>query len=62
MSILKNEHGTWRIERVTSSRGYRWNLYYHWEGKWWHVANQGRRKTCVELANTGYQLSTVKGG
>lgn len=59
-SILVNEHGTWRIERIVSERGYRWKLYhFRYNLEWVLVANQGRRKTCVELANAGYQVKEI---
>ena len=60
ISFYVNKHGSWKIERIVSARGYRWNLYFLFNDKWWHMANQGRRKTCIELADAGYQLQEIK--
>lgn len=59
INILINEYGTWQIERIVGSRGYRWNLWFWVESRkqWALVANQGRRKTCVELAEANYRGS-----
>ena len=61
--VFTNEYGTWQIERTKDSRGYlRYKLWF-WVavvGQWFLVANQGRRRTCVELANVGYRLEEVE--
>jgi hypothetical protein len=54
-SIYVNEHGTWGIKRIITERGYRWQLYLNQDGQWMLVANQGRRKTCIELADANYR-------
>lgn len=55
MSIYVNAYGTWRVKRILVPSGYRWDLYL-WRGDYWlHVANQGRRKTCIELADANYR-------
>lgn len=59
-SIFLNQYGTWRIERIVISTGYRWNLYLLHGGEYVHVANQGRRKTCLELADSGYRVAEVR--
>jgi uncharacterized protein YbdZ (MbtH family) len=50
----ENEHGFWRIER----EGDRYTLWLAKDGRWALVANQGRRKTCIELADANYRGGT----
>lgn len=51
---IVNEHGIWALKRLITLRGIRWQLYKGHGDVWVLVANQGRRKTCIELANANY--------
>ena len=59
ISIYKNQHGTWHIARMLTSGGYRWELSLWVNGVWILIANQGRRKTCLELADAGYRVKEM---
>jgi hypothetical protein len=62
IEIFVNEHGSWRIERIEAGIAGvnlrpRWLLWF-WSkqhNQWALVANQGRRKTCIELADSNYK-------
>jgi hypothetical protein len=57
VDIFGNEHGQWRIGKLNNGREWRYTLWL-WNnriGKWVLVANQGRKKTCVELASANYR-------
>ena len=58
IEIFVNEHGSWRIERIKNDSGRNRYLLWFWVkevNRWCLVANQGRRKTCKELADANYK-------
>ncbi len=62
IDTYKNIHGLWRIERLSvKGKRPRYTLWRWVSGlnKWMLIANQGRRKTCIELADANYGLDQV---
>lgn len=54
-SIYKNRYGIWQIQRIAGEHGFRWLLSLLVNDHYVLVANQGRRKTCIELADANYR-------